>query len=43
MNLVFVDALNPAWIVSPLTSTVKIQTINTEEGDAIIDEVLTGI
>ena len=44
LNIQLVNSRNPAWIVSPLTSSVKVQTLNIyNTNEVIIDEILTGV
>jgi hypothetical protein len=43
INFILVDALNPSWVVDPLTSSVEIKTKNTQLSGATIDEITTGV
>lgn len=44
VNFTLKNAINPSWVVSPLTSSVMIKTANIQlSGNPIIDEITTGI
>jgi hypothetical protein len=43
ITFILVDAINPSWVVDPLTSSVQIKTINNQLSGAIIDEITSGV
>lgn len=43
ITFMLINAINPSWVVDPLTSSVQIKTINNQLSTATIDEVTSGV